>query len=280
MFESARLNEILKLDPEADAARIVYVMACYEFPWDMTRSLEIALFRTFCSPPVSALLDQTGEFQCRAQQRYDDTDLLVSELMECGYDSERGRRALRRINQQHARFKIGNEEFLYVLSTFIFEPIRWNRRFGWRPISGQERLGLFHFWKAIGHRMGIRDIPEDYGAFEDFSRQYETANFRSVDSNHRVGNAVLGMFCAWFPASLKPLVRHAIIALMDDPVNEAFGFDPPSPFMRGLVCRTLRLRAWILKVLPKRRSPRLRTQGKHRSYPQGYAIEKLGPPGT
>ena len=41
-----------------------------------------------------------------------------------GYDSERGKRALRRLNHLHGRFAIANEDFLNVLSTFIFEPIR------------------------------------------------------------------------------------------------------------------------------------------------------------
>jgi len=34
-----------------------------------------------------------------------------------------------------ARFQISNEDFLYVLSTFVFESIRWNARFGWRRIA-------------------------------------------------------------------------------------------------------------------------------------------------
>src|SRR5207302_8457511 len=84
------LQQIQQLDPVADHQRIVFLSTCYEFPFDTTRALEFALFRTFCSPSISALLDRTGEFRFRAQKRYDDTDLLVSELLERGYDSERG----------------------------------------------------------------------------------------------------------------------------------------------------------------------------------------------
>ena len=134
------LAAIQKLDPKKDHQRIVFLSTCYDFPFDTTRALEFALFRTFCVPSISALLDRTGEFQSRPQKRYDDTDIIVSELLEWGYDSERGKRALRRMNQLHGRFAIANEEFLYVLSTFIFEPIRWNERFGWRPMCTQERL--------------------------------------------------------------------------------------------------------------------------------------------
>src|SRR3990170_3791644 len=134
MSRYAILREIKKLDPEKDDQRIVFLSSRYDFPFDTTRALEFALFRTFCVPSISALLDRTAEFLHRAQKRYDDTDIIVSELMEWGYDSERGKRALRRLNQLHGRFAIANEDFLYVLSTFIYEPIRWNERFGgWFP---------------------------------------------------------------------------------------------------------------------------------------------------
>src|SRR5215510_15605317 len=104
MSRYAILHAIERLDPEKDHQRIVFLSTCYDFPFDTTRALEFALYRTFCVPRISALLDRTGEFQHRAQKRYDDTDLLVSELLECGYESEPGRRALLRINQLHGRF--------------------------------------------------------------------------------------------------------------------------------------------------------------------------------
>jgi hypothetical protein len=159
MSRYAILNSIERLDPEKDHQRIIFLSTCYDFPFDTTRALEFALFRTFCVPSISALLDRTGEFSQRSQKRYDDTDIIVSELLEWGYDSERGKRALRRLNQLHGRFTIANEDFLYVLSTFIFEPIRWNEQFGWRLLCAQERLGHFYFWREVGRRMNIRGIP-------------------------------------------------------------------------------------------------------------------------
>src|SRR5215471_5408402 len=114
MSRYAILHAIERLDPEKDHQRIIFLSTCHDFPFDTTRALEFALFRTFCVPSVSALLDRTGEFQERAQRRYDDTDLIVSELMEHGYDSERGRAALRRMNQLHGRFAITTEDVLYA----------------------------------------------------------------------------------------------------------------------------------------------------------------------
>jgi ER-bound oxygenase mpaB/B'/Rubber oxygenase, catalytic domain len=280
MSRYAILHAIERLDPEKDHQRIIFLSTCYDFPFDTTRALEFALFRTFCVPSISALLDRTGEFAQRSQKRYDDTDIIVSELLEWGYDSERGKRALRRLNQLHGRFSIANEDFLYVLSTFIYEPIRWNERFGWRLLCEQERLGYFYFWREVGRRMNIRDIPADYNVFERFNKDYEREHYRFTEANQRVGTATRELFVGWFPYFLAPVVRSAIYALLEDRLIEAFGFPQPSPLMRWLVPGALRLRAGCLRLLPPRRKPRLRTETGNPTYPNGYVIEHLGPPGT
>lgn len=277
MPRSAVLEEIRGLDPEKDHERIVFLSARVDFPFDTTRALEFALFRTFCVPSISALLDRTGEFQHRAQKRYDDTDIIISELVEWGYESDRGRRALRRMNQQHGRFAIGNEDFLYVLSTFVYEPVRWIEKFGWRALCDEERLGYFHFWRQVGRRMNIKDIPTDFDAFERFNRDYEATNFRFTETNQRVGAATREMFVAWFPRIFAPAVRASIYAMLDEPLLAAFGFPRPSPLLRCLVPGALRLRAVLIRFRPARRKPVLRTAMRHRTYPGGYVIEDLGP---
>ena len=239
MSRFAILDEI-RLDPERDHQRIMVLTTCYDFPFDTTRSLEFALFRTFCVPSISSLLDRTGEFQNRSQKRYEDTDIIISELLEWGYDSERGRRAIRRMNQIHDRFQIANQDFLYVLSTFVFEPIRWIERY--------------------------------------FNVEYERQYYRFTETNRRVGAATREMFASWFPRFLAPAVRSVIYALLDDRLILAFGFPRPSPMMRGLVPFGLRLRACAIRFLPPRRSPRLRTDMRRPIYPDGYTIEQLGPP--
>jgi hypothetical protein len=278
MFRSPVLEQIRNLDPEKDHQRIVFLSTRIDFPFDTTRSLEFALFRTFSVPSIGALLDRTGEFQHRAQRRYDDTDIIVSELIERGYDSERGRAALRRMNQLHGRFAIANEDLLYVLSTFVYEPIRWNQRFGWRLMCEQERQAMFYFWREIGRRMNIKQLPADYDSFERYNVEYEQTHFRFTHANHRVGAATRDLFASWFPRVLRPLVRRAIHGLLDDALIKAFGFPQPSPAMRQLVTASLKLRALSLRWLPRRQRPLLRTEMRQRSYPNGYHIDRLGPP--
>ena len=108
-------QEISQLDAQADCQRIVYLLTCYEFPFDITRSLELALFHTFGSRSVSRLLDGTGEFAQRGQQRYDDTSMLIAQFMEAGWEQDLGRRAIERMNAIHARYRIRNDDFLFVL---------------------------------------------------------------------------------------------------------------------------------------------------------------------
>ncbi len=279
MSRYAILNEIQKLDPEQDHERIIFLSTCYDFPFDTTRALEFALFRTFCVPSISGLLDCTKEFARSPQRRYDDTDIIVSEMIEWGYSSERGSRALQRMNQLHSRFSIANDDFLYVLSTFLYEPIRWNARFGWRLMCKREQLGMYYFWREVGRRMNIQNIPSDYETFKRFNQEYEQEHYRYAETNKRVGTATVELFVSWFPRIISPITRSAIYALLDAPLVDAFGFSSPSPFMRWCVTKALQVRAKVLRWLPPRSKPRLRTEMRHSSHPDGYTIEQLGPPG-
>src|SRR3990172_5579713 len=197
MSKRTFLNSIRQLDPERDHLEIVYLDTFHEFPWDTTRSLEFALFRTFAVPSIGGLLDRSGEFAQRPQKRYDDTDLILSEILEHGYDSERGRAAIRRMNRLHGRFDISNEDYLYVASTFTYEPIRWNDRFGWRRMAPQEKHASYFYWREVGRHMNSRDIPPSYEAFEQYNLQYEEANFRFAEANRRVANATRDLFLGW-----------------------------------------------------------------------------------
>jgi hypothetical protein len=272
-----RAEYLAELDPELHCQEIGYLLGSYEFPWDTKRALELALLRTFGIAKGTPLLVATGELVRRTQKRYDDTALLLAEVLENGFDHPRGRAALRRINQLHHRHPIPNDESLYTLSTFIFEPIRWNARFGWRPLSENERLACYHLWCRIGRRMGIRHIPETYAAFEQFNIDYEAAHFRYSDDNHRLAVATRNLMLGWYlPRPLWPIAAPVIHALPDEPMLAAVGLRPAPPWLRGLVTLGMRLRARVLHLMPPRRRPWLITRRPNRSYPNGYRIDRLG----
>ncbi|TAE55796.1 MAG: DUF2236 domain-containing protein [Bacteroidetes bacterium] len=273
----ARTAWLAALDPVSDHELISYLLTSYEFSWDTTRALELALFRVFGVAKGSPLLVETGEFTRRTQKRYDDTVLILSEILENGYDSPRGKVALRRMNDQHRRFPIPNDEFLYTLSTFIFEPIRWNTRFGWRPLSENEKQASYIYWYELGKRMNIKDIPESYEAFERYNIDYERTHFAYSESNHALAVATRNLLLGWvLPRFMQPVGAPFVHALIDDPLLQAVGLPSPPRWLRQMVEGSMRLRATLLRFMPLRHRARLLTRQKSRSYPQGYSVQQLG----
>jgi len=270
-------SRISLLDPVRECREIVFLLTCFEFPWDIERALEFALFRTYAVPSISGLLDRTGEFERRPRKRYDDTELLLAEILENGFDNQRGRAALSRVNRMHGRFRIDNSDFLYVLSTFVFEPIRWIERFGWRALTAHEKLAFFHYYRELGRHMHIREIPDEMPELERYNQDYEERHFRYAESNRRIGSVTRDLLLGFYlPRLLIPIGRPAVHALMDEPLLRAMGFSRPSALLQRVLIGALKLRRSMLKRLPDRRAPRLLTKVVRPTYPEGYRVEELG----
>lgn len=277
MNRYAVAQTISALDPERDHQQICHLLAGYEFPWDMTRALELALLRTFCVPAIAQLLARTGELEHHSQKRYDDTGVIVSEILKHGYDSDRGRAFLERMNAIHRRYSIRNEDFLYVLSTFIYEPVRWCDRFGWRSLSGPEKQAFYRFWCQVGDRMGLEGIPSSYEAFERYNRDYEAQHFRYSPANQQIGDATLRLLLSWFPPPLRPLLQPSIYALLDGALLGALGWQAPPAWVGRSLAQGLRLRSYLMRQLPARRKPDFFVDQRQRSYPRGYSLHEIGP---
>ena len=204
------LHEIESLDPKQDNERIAYLSGSFDFPWDTQRALELALMRTFAVPKSSELMVKTEEFIKRTQKRYDDTTIIISTIGAFGYSSSEGRAAIRRMNQIHSRYPIPNDEFLYVLTTFVLEPIRWNARYGWRSLSKNEKQASYHFWAEIGRYMNIKDIPESLEELEQFSLNYERTHFAYSDYNRALAEVTRDLFLSWGIAQSIVARREAV----------------------------------------------------------------------
>jgi hypothetical protein len=273
------LKRIQQLDPIKDHCEIYHIMLGYEFPWEIRRGIDLANLKNFCVPSISKLLDRTGEYRYRTQKRYDDTLIFGIEILKWGYDSDRGREAIQRMNVIHDKFKISNEDFLYVLSTLIYEPIRWTERFGWRKMCEQEKLAIFYFTRETGKLMRIQNIPETYEEFEKYNIEYEQKKFQYSDSNSRVVEAVLNLVLSWFliPKPLYPLFKPLAYSIMDENVLMTFGFERPPVILRWIVNNILKLRGKIWRLLPPLEYPLFDIDSPIRSYPKGYKISELGP---
>jgi hypothetical protein len=86
------------------------------------------------------------------------------------------------------------------------------------------------------------------------------------------------MFIGWFPGLPKSVGRPFVHALLDEPLLDALGFPHPPRALRTAAAASLQARSYALRFFPDRRKPRMRTEERHRSYPEPVEIEQLGPP--
>ncbi|MCX4992626.1 MULTISPECIES: oxygenase MpaB family protein [unclassified Streptomyces] len=272
-----RLEQIRRMDPEKEASDIYRLTSAYEFPWDFTRALELALYRTYAVPSIGRLLAETAELTDRGQKRYDDTALLLDAIVEHGFGGEEGRTAIRRINQMHRSYDISNDDMRYVLCTFVVMPKRWIEAYGWRRLSRHEIVASAGHYRTLGRRMGIKDIPGTYEEFEACLDAYEEAHFGWDEGARRVSDATLDLMASWYPRPLAPLLRTTTLALLDEPLLRAFRYEPPGDATRALVRRAVRARGRLVRLLPPRRSPHFARQNwEIKGYRDGYRVAELG----
>ncbi|WP_174266182.1 oxygenase MpaB family protein [Streptomyces sp. 1-11] len=265
------------MDPVADAHEIYRLSAAFEFPWDYTRALELALYRTYAVPSIGRLLARTGELTERAQKRYDDTALLLDTVVEHGFAAPEGRTAIRRINQMHRSYDISDDDMRYVLSTFVVVPRRWIDAYGWRRLSRHEIVAATEYYRTLGRHLGIPGVPETYEEFEALLDGYEQAHFAWDEQARRVSDATLELMASWYPRPLAPLLRTATLALLDESLLRAFRYQPPGPVSSALVRRAVRTRGRLVRLLPPRRAPHFARQNREiKSYPNGYRPADLG----
>jgi len=266
---------------DAEAVVICQRLAGTAFPWDITRALELALLKTFCLPSISELLSQTGEFEQRPRKRYDDTGLMVAELLRHGPDSPAGSAVIARLNRIHGHYAIANADFLYVLSGFVAEPIRWLERYGWRPLCAEEQQALFRFWRHVGAHMGIAGLPTTLEQLMALNQRVETTLFAAAASNRRVADATLAMLLSGWPAPLSRLLAGVLRGVLPDSVATSLGWDPAAVWLQRLLRHALRTRSWLLNGWQRLRPPhrsRFYSERPTPSYGRQFQLEQLGPP--
>ncbi|QUI30321.1 oxygenase MpaB family protein [Streptomyces alfalfae] len=272
-----RLEQIRRLDPEKDFLEIYRLTATFEFPWDYTRALELALYRTYAVPGIGRLLARTAELTARTQKRYNDTVLLLDAVVEHGFTSDEGRTAIRRINQMHRSYDISNDDMRYVLCTFVVVPKRWIDAYGWRRLSHHETTAAAVYYRTLGQHMGIKGIPASYAEFERCLDDYEAAHFGWDQGAREVSDATLDLMASWYPRPMAPMLRTATLALLDEPLLRAFRYERPGAATRSLVRGAVRLRGRAVRLMPPRRAPHHARQNREiKGYPDGYRISALG----
>ena len=273
----AQADDGVGLDPVADCRAIYDHLMFVDTAATMAAGLNLAFYRSFTAPRIAGLLGKTRVIIDQPVQRASDTAVLVWEMVMHGFEHERGRAALRRMNQIHAAFAIPEEDFLYVLSTLVVVPIEFLDRYGYRRARARERTASAEFYRQMGRYMGLREVPENYAAFEAYMHDYERRHFAYSDQARELVEATVSLMNHRFPRILRGAVGMLSSTLMDRQMRKAAGVRTPPPGLTTVVRLAVRAGA----KLARRRDP----HPTHRfpdgvvrlpAYPDGYTIGEVG----
>lgn len=275
-------REIAQRDPREDAQEIVSILANWVFPLEILVAMELAQLRTFSIPSISKLLHATREYECHGVKRLDDTRAIMIEIFRYPARSSEQKEMIEHLNDIHSLYYIQNDDYLYVLSTFMFDPWLFIDRFGFRKLMPHEKDAFFYLYRDLGGRMGVKDIPETREAMWQWRLQYEAEHQEYAQPNEAVAKGFLNAVRSVFPFGTGLGAAELTLALLDDEaVLNAIGRKaPPKPF-RVAVREAMRRYARVSTyVNPFERSgveewPLI--YDNYPTYPDGYERLELGP---
>ena len=251
----------------SDAFRIQQTIAELEFPFTYEKGLQFALFRTYGIPSISKLLVQTSQLSnnATATKRYADTTVLTIDFTLYPPGSERAKEALARMNYIHGLYiksgKISNDDLLYTLSLFTWEPVRWVDRHEWRHLEDFEKCAFGTFWKGVGDAMGI-----DYGTLKsgsegwvdglqwmeelaDWAEEYEKAQMVPHLDNFKTAEETVAILLYSVPSWGKAFGKRLVTVLMDEQLRKAMMYERPPQWLITLTHLILDLRKYMLRFL-------------------------------
>jgi hypothetical protein len=155
-------EQLAALHPVADSDRIYHhLLRTFRVEARLVETLAINRVATWES--LALFLRSTREAERNPVGRFFDTYALFANYFEWGEESERGGRAIERMNQIHGRYFLPNEGMKYVLLNTAFTWLDGIDRIGHRALLPLEREGFFQAHVRLGRAMRIAELSDDQG---------------------------------------------------------------------------------------------------------------------
>ncbi|KAH7390522.1 hypothetical protein BKA66DRAFT_413863 [Pyrenochaeta sp. MPI-SDFR-AT-0127] len=237
--------------PYKTAHQITRALLIYEFPFMIGFSTQWALIKSYGVPSGTQLLVDTRQLASpkNVGKRAEDTGLILGEILINGVDSERGSTALAKMNWLHRRYgsKILNRDMISTLCLFVLEPIHWIEKYEWRALTEVEKTAFFIYWREIGSRMGITDMPCTLPDLETWNEQFLAENVYYADSNKIVADTTLELYSRDLQKPLRPVLNNIASALVDERTRVALGWKAPHWLYHIAVDAFFQIRAFAIK---------------------------------
>jgi hypothetical protein len=211
--------------PQQDAIVDLYYR---RHPWDFRLGTYLGLLRTMGIADMVARLYRGSLLQSETFNRLQRTRALIKTLILEGLDSAAASSAFARMAAKHRGVSANNDEYRYVLSVFFLEPLRFNARYGQAQIAASDHELLLKFWCEVGTRMGIRDLPPSYAAWQTFQADYERAHQGPTPEGRALARTSLyEVVRLVIPRGMQGLTRQILLGTMDEQLRDVLGLPRP-----------------------------------------------------
>ncbi|KAI8964542.1 hypothetical protein F5Y11DRAFT_315975 [Daldinia sp. FL1419] len=235
------------------AAEIMHLHQLYDTPFLFYFGTQWALIKSYGMSTGTPLLVRTRQLcdPVRVGRRVEDTVTILVELLVGNIDSERGRKAMARLNWIHGQYSSHIKEYDYVhtLALFVLEPARWINRYDWRPLARLEKVAYFVYWRELARRMGFVDlVPETLEELEEWKVKYEEEHMHYIPENYMVASATVDLFMRTIPHFLHGIIQTIFLSFVDEKhVRDALGFPDPPRWATALIMGFFQLRGFMLR---------------------------------
>ncbi len=261
----------MQLDPLRDHETIIKWMVVDTWRFDLIRSTEIALLKTFAIPEISKILMESKEF--KGPSVHQNIGLLISIFIENGYSSPVGMKAIQSLKRLYPVHLITNQQMLYIVSNFVIEPIQWIESFGWRPLMNVETQALFHFGIEVAHRLGIKDLPSCLKDLVAYQESYEKARMAYSENNISLYRGMTLQIGKTLPFPLGQITPWILPGLMSPGLCEAFAVKPKPQIWCSVLQNILKIRGYSSQLLPSR--PHFRSRVGRSAYANSSQINQV-----
>lgn len=123
----------------------------------------------------------------------------------------------------------------------------------WRTMTELEQAAVYTYWREIGSRMGMADIPTTLAELKAWTAEYERDNMYYSTNNHACAEATVNLFIRDMPSFAQRFAKQAALSCMEPRVLVALGYDEPPAYIRSFVRGFFKTRAWVIRhlVLPR-----------------------------
>lgn len=248
-WRSYYLHKLKELNPSLHYQEIAMIIRT-EFILESQLCLMVGILKGVASLRIAKTMGSTKSFEQNGIYRVHSTAMMIFNIFRYGCKSRQGFELIKRINHTHAKYKIPNADFLYLLGLNVCDFIDWNEKYSWRRLTETERTAWLYNWQQIGIFMGIAGLPSSIAEFRIFTNQYERMNCAYSDTNAQLAMHVRDSILNQFSFLIRPIIRFVLPTLLDENTLKCFGWPSVHPLRQRLSLFLIHTRAFIMRHSP------------------------------